>query len=108
MKIVAVLSTPVLPVDGTSRVKPRTEPEEVRNILGVPHYVGHPATKSIVEGLGAVPAPSKLFTGLNVGESAVAFPIAQGKSKRATEGVTTPNQAVTIEDLSIRVVTRVE
>ena len=105
MKIVAILSTTVLPLDGTYKVATLTE---VPNISGVSHYIGHPDTKAIVEELGAVPAPSKLFLGLQVGESALTFAIAQGKSKRATEGVTTPNQAVTIEDLSIRVVTRVE
>lgn len=104
MKLVAILSTVVVPVDGTYEVK--TLLENAPNIEGIPSYVGHPDTKKIVEDdLGAVPAPTKLFTGLQVGESAVAFPIKQGRSNR-TQGGTAVNQTVTIEDLDIRLITR--
>lgn len=103
----AVLTTTILPLDGTYRVT--TLPQgEIPNIQGVPHYVGHPDTKAIVEELGAVPAPSKLFEGLQPGESAVCFPIAQGKSTRAVDGFTTPHQSVTLNDLTVRVITRLE
>lgn len=101
--IVAVLSTVVIPLDGTYEVKTLAS---APNIAGVYHYVGHPDTKAIVEELGATPAPSKLFTGLNVGESAITFPIKQGRSNRA-QGGTAVNQSVTIEDLDIRLVTRI-
>lgn len=105
--IKAILSTTVLPVDGVYRVE--TLPSgKIPDIKGVPHYIGHPATKEIVESLGAVPASTKLFEGLNVGEQAICFPIAQGKSSRATEGFTTPHQDVSLEDLTIRVITRIE
>lgn len=100
--ITAVLSTVVIPLDGIYKVETLSE---APNIQGVPHYVGHPDTKAIVEALGAVPASSKLFTGLQIGESAIAFPIKQGRSNRA-QGGTAINQAVTIEDLDIRLVTR--
>jgi len=106
-KFVAVLSTTVLPLDGVYRVE-TLPPGEVPDITGVPHYIGHPDTKAIVEGLGAVPAPSKLFPGLTVGEQAICFPIAQGKSTRAVEGFTTPHQNVDLSDLQVRVITRLE
>jgi hypothetical protein len=101
----AILSTTVLPLDGTYRVE--TLPG-CPDITGVPHYVGHPDTKEIVESMGAVPAPTKLFLGLEPGQQAVCFPIQQGKSTRATEGFTTPHQGVSMEDLQVRVITRLE
>jgi len=103
---VAVLSTTVLPLDGTYRVH-TLAPGEIPDLAGVPHYVGHPDTRAIVESLGAVPAPSKLFAGLAVGEQAVCFPIAQGKSTRAVDGFTV-HQDVDLSDLQIRVVARLE
>jgi hypothetical protein len=107
MKPVAVLSTTVLSVDGVYRVQ--TLPAgEIPDLTGVPHYIGHPATKEIVESLGAVPAPSKLFGGLAVGEQAICFPIAQGKSTRAVDGFTSPHQNVSLDDLQVRVITRLE
>ena len=104
---VAVLSTTVLPVDGVYRVE-TLPPGQIPSLQGVPHYIGHPDTKAIVEGLGAVPAPTKLFPGLAVGEQAICFPIAQGKSTRAVDGFTSPHQNVSLEDLQIRVITRLE
>jgi len=103
VKIIAVLSTTVLPIDGTYTVLTVADCPDIK---GVPHYIGHPDTKAIVEQLGALQAPSKLFTGLQPFESAVCFAIAQGKSKRASEGFTTPHQVVDMSELSIRVVTR--
>ncbi|QNB45442.1 hypothetical protein BR63_03380 [Thermanaerosceptrum fracticalcis] len=103
----AILSTTVLPLDGVYCVE--TLPHgEIPNLSGVPHYIGHPDTKEIVEGLGAVPAPTKLFTGLDVGEQAICFPIQQGKSNRAVDGFTSPHQNVSLGDLQIRVITRLE
>jgi len=106
-RFVAVLSTTVLPLDGVYRVM-TLPPGEIPVIAGVPHYIGHPDTKAIVEELGAIPAPTKLFPGLQVGEVAVCFPIAQGKSTRAVEGFTTPHQNVSLEDLQVRVIIRLE
>lgn len=109
MKPAAVLSTTVLPLDGVYLVRTLSKEElDSLDLVGLPHYIGHPDTKAIVEALGAVPAPTKLFPGLQVGEQAVCFPIAQGKSTRATEGFTTPHQSVNLEDLQIRVITRLE
>ena len=55
MNIVAVLSTTILPLDG----KEVYRAQEALDIKGVPHYIGHPATKEIVEGMGANPGPHK-------------------------------------------------
>jgi hypothetical protein len=102
---VAALSTTVCPIDGTYEVKTIEKNESV-NLTDVPHYIGHPDTKAIVELLGAVPAPTKLFTGLEVGQSAICFAIKQGRSTRTTEGFTI-HQAVESEDLDVRRITRV-
>ena len=100
---VAVLSTTVLPLDGTYKVDtlPRCP-----DLTGVPHYVGHPDTRDIVQALGAVPAPSKLFAGLQPGQRAICFPIQQGKSNRLENGFTCPHQTVQLQDLQVRVITR--
>jgi len=100
---IAVLSTTVLPLDGTYQVA--TLPQ-CPDIAGVPHYVGHPDTRDIVQALGAVPAPSKLFTGMQPGQQAICFPIQQGKSNRADDGFTNPHQSVSLQDLQVRVITR--
>lgn len=108
-KFVAVLSTTVLPLDGTYSVVTLkgTERDECLNGLsGTSHYVGHPDTKSLVEAMGAVPAPTKLFKGLEVGESAVCFPIKQGLSTRATEGFTCHQAISELGTLDVRVLTR--
>jgi len=105
IKYKAVLSTTVLPIDGIYQVRTL---ESLPDIKGCPHYIGHPSTKVIVEQLGAVEAASKLFNGLEVGEAAVCFAIKQGRSSRKDEGFTTPHQEVTIDDLSVREIIRLE
>jgi hypothetical protein len=104
-KFAAILSTTVLPLDGVYKVETA---QEIPNLTGVPHYIGHPDTKAIVESLGAVPAESKLFAGLQPGEKAACFPIQQGKSTRAVEGFTSPHQNVSMDDLQVRVIERLE
>ncbi len=101
----AVLPTTVLPKDGIYQVRTL---ETLPDITGVPHYIGHPATKVIVEQLGAVEASSKLFQGLDVGEAVVCFAIKQGRSTRKDDGFTTPHQEVNIDDLSVREIIRLE
>jgi len=106
----AILSTTVLPHDGTYEVRTLVGTERattLESLSWVPHYVGHPDTKKIVEALGAIPAPTKLFEGLQVGEKAVCFPIKAGLSTRGTEGFSSPHQAISeIDDLAVRVITR--
>lgn len=123
--IVAVTSTTILPMDGLYNVR-RVDinttlsgdgPDEVRDrlnnpsipikalIAGTPHYVGHPATKDIIEGMGAVPAASRLFAGLNPGEAMLCCAIKQGMSDRS-QGGTAVNQEVTPDMLDWRLVVR--
>ena len=105
-KLVAILSTTVIPNDGVYRVTRIEGMPPQHAIQGVPHYIGHPDTKAIIEELGATPAESKLFQGLQEGESCLCIAIKQGRSSRATDGFTTPHQSITLDDLDIRVLTR--
>lgn len=105
MQIVAVLSTTVLPYDGVYEVR---RIKNIPDLHGVPHYIGHPATRAIVEYFGAVPAATNLFDGLRPGESAITFAIKQGKSTRREQGFTTPHQDVTLDDLDVRIITRLD
>lgn len=108
----AILSTTILPLDGTYKVwtlRGEARTEVLCSLKGIPHYVGHPDTKAIVEAFGAVPAPTKLFAGLEVGERALCVPIKQGLSSRATDGFTSPHQAIEeIGTLDVRVISRIE
>ena len=123
--IVAVTSTTILPLDGVYGVTrvdingflSGSGPDEVRDslsnghvpvkalIMGTPHYVGHPATKIIAESMGAVPAPTKLFAGLQPGEAMLCCAIKQGQSDRS-QGGTAVNQEVTPDMLDWRLVVR--
>jgi len=51
VKPVAILSTTVFPLDGDYTVK-TVSISDIPDITGVPHYIGHPDTKKIVESLG--------------------------------------------------------
>jgi hypothetical protein len=102
MKIVAITSTTILPLDGTYEVK---RLELCPDISGIKHFIGHPGTKEIVESRGSVQAESKLFTGLLVGESQLCFAIKQGQSDRS-QGGTAVHQEVSEDMLDIRAVTR--
>ena len=105
MKIKAILSTTVLPLDGTYQVKTLNA---VPDVKGVTHFIGHPATRAIVENLGATPTLQKMFKGLEVGESALACSIKQDRTNRNTNGFTSPHQDVSIGDLQFRLITRIE
>jgi hypothetical protein len=108
----AVLSTTILPLDGTYSVRTLqgAEREETLSggLVGVTHYVGHPDTKALVEVLGAVAAASKFFVGLQPGEEALCVPIKQGQSTRAIDGFTTHQAIEEISTLDVRVITRIE
>lgn len=104
--IVAILSTTVLPLDGTYQVFTLSKDVDISIIKDVPHYIGHPDTKAIIQDLGAVAAPTKLFAGLKVGQSALCFPIMQGKSLRKDDGFSSAHQSVSLADLDIRIITR--
>lgn len=99
VKYVAILSSTVL-TDGTFTCQTIEFPKE---LTGVPHYVGHPATKGLIEALGAVPAPEKLFKGLEVGQSFLAVPLAL--NPRA-EGYTADTAVSDVSQLRAKLVTR--
>lgn len=116
MKIVAILSTTVLPLDGTYTVKTTNNgsPEQnnerleiLQSLIGVNHYIGHPDTKAIVEGLGGIQSPCKLFTGLQIGQSAICFPIKQGLSSRSAEGFTLHQAITEMDTLDVKILTRI-
>ena len=75
--IVAVLSTSVMPKDGIYSIQ--TIPRTAVHIEGVPHYIGHPCTKKIIEEMGAVQASNRSFRGLRIGEEALWLAIVTGK-----------------------------
>jgi hypothetical protein len=107
--ITAILSTTVLPMDGNYTVRTLTDAEvSDLNLAGITHYIGHPATKSIVENMGAIPAPSKLFEGIQAGQTCLAVSIKQGMSTRATLGHTEAHQEVTPDMLQFRLITRAD
>ena len=103
--IIALLSTTVLPLDGTYTVQ---RLENIPNVTGLPHYIGHPDTKRIVENMGAIQSESRLFESLLPGQSAIACSIQHGMSTRATQGFTNPHQEVTVDMLEFRLITRAE
>ena len=98
--LVAVLSSTVL-TDGEFRCETISFPSD---LSGVPHYVGHPDTKVLIETLGAVQASEKLFTGLQVGESYLAVPLANN-SRDA--GWTVHKAVSDLSQLTAKKVTRI-
>jgi len=99
----AILSTTVLPLDGTYTVTTLDDVAEM-NLDGIPHFVGHPSTKAILDSLGAVHTPG-LFSGILPGENCLAVSIKQGMSTRGSEGKTV-DQHITRDMLSFRLITR--
>lgn len=99
-KFTAILSSTVL-TDGTFKCETIPFP---KGLAGTPHYVGHPATKALLEALGAVPAPTKLFGGLEVDQSFLAVPLAN--NPRA-EGYTADTAVSDVGQLTAKVVTRI-
>lgn len=100
MELTAILSSTVL-TDGTFHCETVPFPKD---LAGVPHYVGHPATKALIEALGATPAPTKLFGGLDVGQSYLAVPLAN--NPRAG-GYTADTAVSDVSQLTAKVVTRI-
>ena len=98
--IVAILSSTVL-TDGTFECQTIQFPTD---LAGVPHFVGHPATKSLLETLGAVQSGQRLFGGLNVGESFLAVPLAHNERP---EGMTVDTAIEDVSQLTAKIVRRV-
>lgn len=107
LKTAAICSSTILPNDGTYRVRRFAAVRTPDFFACVPHYIGHPATKNIIENMGAIPSESKLFTGLEIGQRMITCSIKQGRSNR-TGGGTAINQEVCFDDLDFRVVERIE
>lgn len=98
----AILSTTLISRAGTYRVE---ELPAVPDLAGVPHYVGHPDTRRLLEAIGATYTPG-MFGGLEPGES---FLAARLKApERKGEAGSVPNQTARAEDLQFLRVTRVE
>lgn len=107
--IKAILSSTVLTVDGLYKVE-TVDGGAALEILfeaakgGVTHFVGHPATKVMLESVGFKQDSKKLFAGLQPGESFVAVPLAVNPR----EGHVTSDQAITAwSDVTVKVVTRI-
>lgn len=78
------------------------------SLAGVQHYIGHPSTRSVVEALGAIPAPERFFAGLQPGEAYLAVRLRpECNSSRAAGGITLDTEA-SIHDLEGLLVERVE
>jgi hypothetical protein len=95
----AILSTMLLQADGTYEYKALSDTPEIRDI---PHYVGHPATKHLLDQAGAVYVQG-LFSGLQPGEG---FYVAQLKDPRKGQAFTKDNPNVEPGDLKWGVVRR--
>lgn len=98
----AVLSSTVLSLDGSYTVKTL---DAAPDVAGVPHFVGHPSTKEVLNNAGAVYTPG-LFAGLEPGQSFLASSLAQPRS--GGQDATTQETEVTPADLTWRVVTRLD
>jgi len=108
MKIVAILSTTILPTDGIYRRQEIPfDDATLEAIKDTPHYVGHPATQELLNNLGAIFIQGK-FSELKVGESFLAVPLAN--NQRGTDAApqgTTYNAAIEgLKDLKAVLVTR--
>jgi hypothetical protein len=100
---VAILSTTLISFDdGNYNYKKLTSPLYPYELDRIPHYVGHPATKYILDSLGAIYVPGG-FTGLKVGES---FYVAQLKDGRKGAAFTVDQPNVTPDDIKWGIVTR--
>lgn len=99
-KFVAVLSSPLGFAGMTLKFESVPFPTE---LAGIPHYVGHPATKALLEALGAVPAPTKIYGGPEVGQAYLAVPLAQNPR---TEGYTADTAVSDVSQLKAVLVTR--
>ncbi len=100
-QVVAGLSSTVINVKGTYEVEIGLEMPET--LSGLPHYVGHPSTKTLLDALGAEKVPG-LFGGLAIGESFLAFPIVNPRG----DGEWTVDRALASRDeLGVTLITRI-
>lgn len=83
---VAVLSTTLLQEEGVYQYLPLPE---APTVAGCPHHVGHPDTRKILDGLGAIYTPG-LFQGLQVNQAAY---VARIENSRRGAASTTDQEA---------------
>lgn len=88
----AVLSTTLLQHTGSYAYLALTEAPDVR---GVPHYIGHPAIRFLLDKAGAV-YTAGLFAGIGIGES---FFVAQLRDPRKGQAFTVDQPGITDADL---------
>ena len=100
-KVVAVLSSTVL-TEGTFKCQDVGFADV--DLAGVPSFVGHPDTKTLLERLGVESVPG-LFLGLSVGESFLAVPLANNKRE---PGWTVDQAVAGLGELRAKLVTRLE
>ena len=99
MKPTAILSTTLLQHEGTYSYHALPAAPDVK---GVRHYVGHPATRHLLDGAGAVYTPG-LFAGLAVGDS---FFVAQLRDPRKGQAFTVDQPGIIADDMKWGMVTR--
>lgn len=95
----AILSSPICFSGGTFSADDVPMPD----VTGIPHYVGHPATRALLDAAGAVFTPGR-YAGPEVGESFIAVPLAL--NPRA-EGYTSDTAVADLSQLRVILVTRV-
>lgn len=77
----------------------------------VPHYIGHPATKELIELHGAVPAQSKFFdlSSLKEGENYLAISLRpEFNTGKQENGITKDVQKIEWHMLSIKIITKLK
>ena len=112
MKIVALLSSTILTVDGTYKVE-TLDLEGFKDLVfdkkGIPHYVGHPFTLALIEKIFKdifVFQKGEYFSGLKAGESFLT--ISLKNSNRHKVGFTTDKVVTSLNDFVFKTVTRIE
>lgn len=103
MKIVAVLSSPILIVDGVYE-RSTILLENVPKIDGVSHYIGHPDTKNLAEEYFGLEHQKGKFDGLQVGETALCLPL---QNANRSEGWTVDTAVKNLETLEFVLITRI-
>ena len=101
--IIAILSSTIL-TEGDYRY---TTLDHTPSVEGVPHYVGHPTTRSVLDGLGAIHTPG-LFAGLQPGQSVFVCKLGPSAMAAARVGGTTAEYAATPDDLEWGRLTRID
>ena len=103
--VVAILSSTVLTREGEYRYVPF---HSMPVVAGIPHYVGHPAMRHILDTAGAVYKAGYFagyFAGLDVGESYLAC---QLRDPRKGTAFTADAPNVDMTDLKFSIVTRIK